>query len=1087
MPMQIPADTGHAALVVIPTVALPSVLCETFRRICAAQAVDESAPTIAVVLAVNSPDKASADEAIALCRKMAAETPRLDLEITEQAGPIGFGAANNRGLMAAIAKWGGLPDLVVFHNDDAHVPAGWIQGLLDGLRTDTVHGYSEPWDVESGGSRQGRPAHLYGKIGLVGPSSNLVAGIQILNAIKLPDGRAVQFRGETNDFAPHVKARYGGQRVTADFLSGFCVGLSRECIADLMLQVDATGAALEPTDQPGAGAVSGSTAEVLAMGPRIVVGPWDEVTYPIAGYEDNDLCMRAELAGWRAVVVGDVFVGHVGHQTFDRLFPDALRGMRNRLAYYRRWEDYTQKDHRLIWAYRLKFEVCHDIHLMRQSLARAATLADGVAIVLTGNPLEVQGDPNWPTEQGFVNEIDADMLNGCATVGETVSTAVAEGKMTEAEAMEAAARDVAELVRVWAARWIATIPGARWGGGDAATTADRIKVETWIGAFNERDERNASHALAEGLGADWILSVDSDEVVENRVTREHFDRLMRFPDPLVRSWDQSWINHWDSARLQRDDRPWGDGGSYVGGMHGYRLWRVPRPEDGSAPLAPRRILAGTDNGLHCGNSPDHDATAKRVSGIRFRHFGYVRVQDRARKHRRYKVQDPTPDPMLTGGSGKDAYAHILGEEGMRISPFSPINGIGLHVLMHSGETADNLARVLDLVYGVVDRVVLVWTEAWDPADQAWLWPVDPEMAAVVSQRETDRQTWAQAAAGENPPAPHTEPPPLRSTRKGDPDAIPHGNWKTGPAVDVAEVAARFGAEWVHQPLNDDLAAARNAGLEALHAKPRGLGWSIFWDLDEYVADPFGTVIALRRMAETTDAHGWLIAFNNHHVGQAPSRSESIRMVRLLPDLRLTGRVHETYDAALVAVRKRGADVIIRPAPFMVDHVGLASEDAKLDAKLQRYARLLHLELLDRPHNTTAWVALALHYFNEGREDLGVECLQRAVLCSDDGAYLAFREMAVWHLRKGRALLGEAITRLGLGNPWSQAMRPLLQQLTQTVPDMPLLGSARDGKRILPPVELPPFPVPENLAGIVPAGALPPDEDHGDVRLTPGQS
>lgn len=1060
MSVQLPVDADHDVLVVIPTVAHPEVLVETVVRMCAAQANDPNAPRLALVLSINSPAPVDADDAVRRCREVVAMTPRLDMHIVTQAGPIGFGAANNRGLMAALVHWGGLPELVVFHNDDAHVTKGWLQGLLDGLHTDTVHGYSEPWDFEGGGKRAGRPVAMYGRIGLVGPSSNLVAGIQLLNAIKLPDGKIVQFNGETEHFAPYVKQRYGGQRVTADFLSGFCVGLSRECIADLLLEVADDGASLQPVvelDVRETLFVDGSTADALKC-PGVVVGPWDEVTYPIAGYEDNDLCMRAELVGWRSICVADCFVGHIGHQTFDRLFPDALRGMRNRLAYYRRWAPYTQREQKLVAAYRLKFEVGHDMHLMRQSVTRAAQLCDGIAVVLTGNPLEVQGDDNWQNEERNLTATDKELIQACHAVGEHCNQVVALGTMTVDEAMHYAAGEVALYVRAWIAACVAACPGARWGGGDTQAATDEIVVHTWLGAFNERDERNVSHSLAEGAGADWIVSIDSDEVIENRVDRAMIERLMKHPDPLVRSWDQSWVNHWDSARLQRDDKPWGDGGAYVGGMHGFRLWRVPRPEDLSAPVAPRRIMAGTDNGLHCGNSPDHDVTAKRVSAIRFRHFGYTRHVDRVRKHRRYQKQDPNPDRVLTGGMGRDAYAHILGEEGMRLSPYSPVNGIGLHILVHRGETSEDMARVLDLLYGVVDRIVLVWTGDWTDDDKVWLWPAaDAAQGAVAARAE-----WDAASAAEHEIM--DEPAVARLSYPGDIDAIPHGDWKTGPTREQAEIAARFGCAWVHQPMNDDLAAARNAGIEALFAQPRGLGWSLFWDLDEYVSDPFGVVIALRRMAETSDAHGWLFHFLNHHTGQNPSRSESIRMARMLPDMRLKGRVHETYDAALVQYREKGAEVIVRVAPFVIDHLGLAADDAKMDAKLIRYFRLLNLELLDDPHNSTAWVALGLHYLNEDREDFGVECLNRAVLCGGD-AYLAFREMAVWHLRKAQPLLREAVARVGVHSEWARAMRPLLQAMDSHVAPLPVLGSARNGGKILPPSDLPPFPIPQDLGGL----------------------
>lgn len=1053
--MNIPLDTAHRSLVVIPTVADPSVLVRTVAHI-AAEAKDavnnRGKLPIALVLAVNTPDPAAADEAIEACQSLCRKSGAVDLEVWRIDQPIGFGAANNRGLVAAIKRWGGLPQMTVFHNDDAHPCRGWLDGMLAALNAETVHGFSEPWRPEDPSSlRPDRDASAYGPIGIVGPLSNLVAGIQQCDAVATPAGLA-KWNGNLEAFAKIVRERYPNQHVTADFISGFCVGFRKEAIEDLLLitvpQGDLYGRRLveaplsgwESTDFskiPWIG--EGTTDEALAGPGSGYIGIWDEETYRIAGYEDNDICIRAELASWRCIVAADVFVAHEGHQTFDRLFPEMQRGLRNRAAHYAKWRPLTNPSRPLHLGAvcRLKFEVGHDIQLFKTSLQRMSQIADSISVVLTANPLEVINDPGWENEEKLLGELERAMLQQC------------EGRDAEG---------VAQVVQAWMAQAIASLSDNRLGTSPEEVYG-KLKVVVWEGEFNERDERNLSFQLAEEAGADWIISFDHDEVVENRLTRRHFERWMRHPDPGVRAYDCRWANHWDHARLVRLDRPWGDGGTFEGGMHGFRLFRLPRRADGTL-ARPRRIMAGTSNGLHCGNSPDHDVTAKRVAHFTFRHFGYVRWRDRRRKLERYNRQDTDRNPMLTGGTKRNPYAHIIHEQGMTMAPWVAENGIGLHILVHRGETPDNLARLLDHAYSVADRVVLVWTDPWTEEDKRWLAEPEPAIAARVAKQDELRTRWEAFAKEAEPGQPlPPQPPKMRTSQVAGSFA---GPWpETGPSVEMAWMADAFGCEWVHQPLNDHLGRARNAGIEALRAAANGIGWSWFMDLDEVFEDSFASMVAVREMAQASDCHGWLFVFANYHAGQEPTRSDSIRIARLIPGMELHGRVHETFDKALTQLMEAGEEISIRQAPFMVHHYGLAVDDEALGKKLRKYMRMLVLELEDDPHNSQAWVSLGMHFLNDGRLDKGEECLNRAVLCAGTG-YLAFKEKAFYHLRIGVGMLREALLRTGKGHDFRKANEAFYQLLRREVPDMPILGSARHGVPTAPDVELPDFSPPARV-------------------------
>lgn len=1047
----IPKDESHDALVVIPTVGDPEVLIPTVARLCRFT----DGKRLVIALAVNGPpeDRDKIAEGIKACSQMCVEA-QVHMVLHEEDAPIGFGAANNRGLIAAIDQLGGVPPLTVFFNDDAHVSEGWLDGLLAATTTSVVCGQSEPWDAEDPTAiRTPRATSEYGHIGIVAPVSNLVAGQQLLNVIHLPNNQVVQFDGDTDNFAMHAKARFGGMYVTSSFISGFCVGFTRECLSDLMLKVvngslARTGEEDPPSQFDQQPFPEGTTDDVLGLGSGTIVGPWDEEWFPIAGYEDNDIMVRCEQAGWRPVIAKGVFIGHLGHQTFDRLFPDQQRGLRNRMAFYEKWKTYTQREQHLSAVARVRFEVGNDVHVFRHSLLKLASLVDSVGILLTANPLEVREDPNWEHEQTQLHPNDLEYLDMC------------RGKPAEV---------VAAITIGWIAKILSEAPATRFTGDPKEWAMEAVNVRVHAAMeMNEKVERNISHMIGEELGADWILSFDADEVPEARLTREHFERWMKHPDPGVMAYDQSWMNLWDSGRLQREDHPWGDDGKYIGGMHGFRLWRVARQLDGTL-VSPRRIIAGDPpHFLHNGNCPDFGPFAKRLSAFRWRHYGYVRVQDRHRRHARYQRWDPNPNHLLTGNP--DGYSHVLNEEGMRLTPINPRNGIGLHFLMHEGETVHDFGRRLDEHYGLADRIVVVWTGEWSEGDKSWLKATPTPIHAAVRERAEAIATWdAAAAAGTPPHQLGPRPTSLRAAQRcaDDPVAIPW--YSTGPSREVALLGRAFGVEWVHQPLNDDLGAARSAALEALEvgAHEIGMGWAYYIDLDEHYPHAFAIGVALRRMAEVTDAAGWMLSFANHHQGREPSLSQSIRMARLDPRLRIIGRVHETYDPSLAELYEKGELLQIRNTSWIVHHQGLAADDDRMGQKLRRYYDWLHLELADRPHNSAAWVSLGLHHLNDGRVEKAQECMERGVLCAGNG-YLPYREMAFMMLRKAQTFLGEALRRSGEGLGYHQAALPLWNALKEHVKPHPILGRGPhgNGPQTTPDRPLPAFTPPSSLGGMV---------------------
>ena len=900
-------------LIVIPTVATPEVLIPSFGLLC--RRLDGL--RVHVVLSINplvpANGIASRNECERLWVAHQEQNTGCALTVIDMGRPLGFGGAINRGLREALLRDPGLPRLTVIWNDDLRVTPGWLKGMINALGSDTVEEWAEVPNATTGR----RPLramvdYLEGSkgIGLIGPVTNCAAGIQ-----NIPQEHQEAFQEMGVDaFAEAWRENNQGCVLTADFLSGYCLGITRPALRAL--------------------SVSDAAGQFAWL--------FDE-RYVVAGYEDNDLCVRAMQAGFRQVVAAEVFIGHLGHQTFDAAFPEMGRGMRNRLIYYDRWHQ-PPKAERLTGCYRVRLEVPSDINYLRMSLVRHGSLLDSAVFLFTANPALVLQSPEVK-EKGLhwlrdsLGTKDADFLMQC-------NSPSGEG--------------LCRALETWAASWLHT---------DLPNTPSRkpkVFASLWTGAFHEREERNALLAFAEqATPATWLFSIDHDEVLEPRVTRTVLERLFRHPDPLVGCWDIAFLNHWENNRLYRVDRPWGDGGTWTGGMRGYRLFKVNK-------TAPRRILAGGHNGLHCGNVPGSDWSTKRVAGFTFRHFGYMQYADRVRKEKRYNQQDPNPDPLLVGGNN---YNHITEEGNLHLSPFVQESGIGLHMLVYSGESADDLGRMFDQVYGLVDAIVLVWTEET---------PLDP-------------------------------------------------------TSEIARMAAHFGVEWVHQPLNNDLAAARNAGINALQGR-KGLGWSWFMDPDEQL--PEHGPIVIRRMAQCSDNWAWQFRFVNPLGDGQQNLSESVRLARLDPQgiMRLSGRVHESFEAALRGLREQGIARTLKLAPelLLCHNRGLTGTPESQQAKLERYRTLTELELAEHPDHAGAWVTLGLYWANMQEERLAEECFSRAVVV-EQGQYLPYQELSLLYLRRGRRLLEEAIARMGQ-HPMQQPWRKLVEILNNSALVMPLLGA-----------------------------------------------
>ena len=145
-----------------------------------------------------------------------------------------------------------------------------------------------------------RPMEEDPAVGLVGPMTNFVSGEQLVENV------TYRSEEEMQRFAFEYARRHRGERKEVSRLVAFCLLIRQEVLEK--------------------------------------VGLFDE-TFGIGNFEDDDLCLRARLAGYKAVIARDVFVHHHGSRTFMELGLDYRRLIKeNKERFRKKWASLFRKE-----------------------------------------------------------------------------------------------------------------------------------------------------------------------------------------------------------------------------------------------------------------------------------------------------------------------------------------------------------------------------------------------------------------------------------------------------------------------------------------------------------------------------------------------------------------------------------------------------------------------------------------------------------------------------------------------------------------------------------------------------------------------
>jgi tetratricopeptide (TPR) repeat protein len=135
---------------------------------------------------------------------------------------------------------------------------------------------------------------------MVGPMSNSVSGPQLMQPVPYVDKdmQAMQ------KFARAFSSKNSGKRTLMLRLVGFCLLIKKEVID--------------------------------------VIGGLDE-NYISGNFEDDDLCLRSFIAGYKNIIAQDVFIHHYGSMTFKGNAIDYTATMQNNRQYFAtKWKDIVE-------------------------------------------------------------------------------------------------------------------------------------------------------------------------------------------------------------------------------------------------------------------------------------------------------------------------------------------------------------------------------------------------------------------------------------------------------------------------------------------------------------------------------------------------------------------------------------------------------------------------------------------------------------------------------------------------------------------------------------------------------------------------
>jgi len=185
-----------------------------------------------------------------------------DVKLIKNPTNLGFAMGNSMGIKEARGEY------ILLLNNDTIVTEGWLTRLISAAESDP-------------------------SIGLVGPRSNYVAGVQLVKDVPYRDDMEAM-----REFARKWSLENAGKYEETFRVIGFCMLVKKDVIEK--------------------------------------IGGFDPL-YEMGNFEDDDFCIRAIRAGFKIKIAQDVFIHHYGSKTFTSEKIDYTSSM------LRNWERFKKK------------------------------------------------------------------------------------------------------------------------------------------------------------------------------------------------------------------------------------------------------------------------------------------------------------------------------------------------------------------------------------------------------------------------------------------------------------------------------------------------------------------------------------------------------------------------------------------------------------------------------------------------------------------------------------------------------------------------------------------------------------------------
>ena len=209
--------------------------------------------------------------------------------------------------------------------------------------------------------------------------------------------------------------------------------------------------------------------------------------------------------------------------------------------------------------------------------------------------------------------------------------------------------------------------------------------------FDEISDRTRLLKEAQAHKADWILSLDSDELMEDSFTYEYAHLLMNPLNPEILGYMFNFFNFFNGQTHFRTDGTFGN-------MHGARMWKA---------LPDQHPRSVGHQGLHCTHGPMLGKFNLRMLRSRIKHYGYDSPDKCLTKYKFYSELDPNPDPVSVGPIG---YRHLISEH-LSLCLWTESNTLSLCMVVKNEEI--NLFSFLYRYYHYFDEIIIVDTGSTD--------------------------------------------------------------------------------------------------------------------------------------------------------------------------------------------------------------------------------------------------------------------------------------------------------------------------------------------------------------------------------------